>query len=314
MKRGFVTIATGNEQYYKIAYNLLRSYRYFSAEPLPFAIVCDKENSFTEAFDDVIILENATRSYIDKLSLLKVIPYEETIFIDADCLAYADLNVLFDMFDGADDVSCFGKVLPRESEEGFFKLGDIGQYADKVQFCISMHGGIMFFRKSDILTKVYDACCEIKDHYYDYKFRYFRDPADEPLMALSMAIYGLRPIPTLNPSKDAAPIFSFYPVDGNGLYADILNGKVRVKRGQFRYSAIMVHFGTVSTKEKMYLLEEENLNLLCDGKTSKNSLRAFFKPYRISLFADNMRKKYKKWLYNTKCTVKPIIMKLLRRK
>ena len=314
MKRGFVTIATGDEQYYKIAYNLLRSYRYFSSDPLPFAIVCDKENSFTEAFDDVIILENATRSYIDKLSLLKVIPYDETIFIDADCLAYSDLNVFFDIFDGADDISCFGVVLPKESEDGFFKLCNIGSYAERVKFCIDMHGGIMFFRKNDILNKVYDTCCEIKDHYYEYKFKYFKKPADEPLMALSMAFYGLHPVSSVNPANGEYPIFSFYPVDEKKLNVDILNGKARVKRGSFKYSVILVHFGTVSTKEKMYLLEEENLNLLCDGKSSKNSLRAFFKPYRFSLFADNMRKKYNRWLYNTKCTVKPILMKLLRRK
>ena len=40
---GFFTVATGDEHYYKIAANLLRSYRRFTPEPLPFAILADRE-------------------------------------------------------------------------------------------------------------------------------------------------------------------------------------------------------------------------------------------------------------------------------
>ena len=47
MTRGFVTIATGDEQYYRIAANLLRSYRFFSASPMPFALICDRENEYS---------------------------------------------------------------------------------------------------------------------------------------------------------------------------------------------------------------------------------------------------------------------------
>ena len=95
--KGFLTIATGREEYYRIASNLLRSYRMFCKTPLPFAILADKENTYTEGFDDVIIFpERANNSYLDKLSLGEYLPYDINIFIDADCLAYGDLNQLFD--------------------------------------------------------------------------------------------------------------------------------------------------------------------------------------------------------------------------
>lgn len=58
IKRGFVTVATGNEYYYKLARNLLRSYRIFNFK-YPFAILCDRNNKYTEEFDDVVILDNA---------------------------------------------------------------------------------------------------------------------------------------------------------------------------------------------------------------------------------------------------------------
>ena len=111
--KGFLTIATGNEEYYKIASNLLRSYHMFCKTPLPFAILADKKNRYTERFDDVIIFpEGATNSYLDKLILGEHLPYDVNIFIDADCLAYGDLNQLFDYFEKADEFSCFGRVLP----------------------------------------------------------------------------------------------------------------------------------------------------------------------------------------------------------
>ena len=58
MTRGFVTIATGDEQYYRIAANLLRSYRFFSASPMPFALICDRENEYSAEFDHTIILKD----------------------------------------------------------------------------------------------------------------------------------------------------------------------------------------------------------------------------------------------------------------
>ena len=68
-RRGFVTIATGAERYYDIARNLLRSYRMFASINCPFAILCDRENEYTEEFDDVFLLEKAYCNYLDKLQL-----------------------------------------------------------------------------------------------------------------------------------------------------------------------------------------------------------------------------------------------------
>lgn len=42
MFHGFLTIVAGDEKYYKMAANLLQSYRYFSKSPLPFAILADR--------------------------------------------------------------------------------------------------------------------------------------------------------------------------------------------------------------------------------------------------------------------------------
>ena len=87
MTHGFITIATGDEQYYRMAANLLHSYQYFSKKPLPFTILADQENAYTAEFDDVKIFSQAYRSYLDKLQIFDYLPYDVSIFIDADCIA-----------------------------------------------------------------------------------------------------------------------------------------------------------------------------------------------------------------------------------
>ena len=66
MTRGFITIATGKELYYQLAQNLLKSYRLYSRNPMPFAILCDRENTYTEQFDQTVILEHPLNSFWDK--------------------------------------------------------------------------------------------------------------------------------------------------------------------------------------------------------------------------------------------------------
>lgn len=60
--RGFCTIATGNEKYYEMAAQLLRSYRKHTKDDIPFAIICDRENKNVLGFDKVVLMEQANCS------------------------------------------------------------------------------------------------------------------------------------------------------------------------------------------------------------------------------------------------------------
>ena len=96
MVRGFVTLATSNIKYYKMALNMLKSFRLHNPG-VPFAIVCDRENEITAEFDDVVILEKANGDYRDKFSLLVNAPYDENIFIEPDCLIYRNLDFFWEL-------------------------------------------------------------------------------------------------------------------------------------------------------------------------------------------------------------------------
>lgn len=255
--KGFITVATGKEEYYRLAQNLLHSYRYFCDTPLPFAILCDRENEFTTEFDDVLIFRGeAVNSYLDKLKLGENLPYDANIFIDADCLAYGDLNRFFDYFEGADDFSCFGRVLPLEDKTGWFEYENLGELQGKVSYVLGLHGGIYFMRKGDTSRKVFSDAQALIPDYSKFKFKgRFDTPGDEPLIALSMAINHCHPIPF----KGGA-ICCYWERVGC-MSIDIAEGKAMIKN-EPKETINLVHWGTRYTRELEYQKQIELLHIV----------------------------------------------------
>ncbi len=274
MTKGFVTIATGKKQYFDIAKNLLLSYRLFAKEPLPFALITDKANDVTALFDDVILLSNAHCSYLDKLELMRNIPYDKTIFIDADCLAYGDLNDLFSVFDGADAVSCFGRVYDSNSADGWFECAKLpDDYKSKVSYALGLHGGVYYFKKSNKLDAVYQSANEVLERYGDFGFKLFDKPADEPIVALAMAINDCKPLPY---ERFALSCF----------WRDKL--KLNIKRGKAfdssKQKIKLVHFATRNTLSAAYKKESETLELLTKKRTGLLVLAVYIRYAFRSLF------------------------------
>ena len=252
---GFFTVATGDEHYYKIAANLLRSYRQFSPEPLPFAILADRENAYTREFDKTVLLKDPTRSYLDKLSLYDYLPYDTSVFIDADCLAYGDLNVIFDHFREADDFCCYGRVLPLEDRTGWFNYEDLGELQSRVSYCVGLHGGIYYIRRTPKAAEVFKTAKQIARDYEKYSFRgRFSTPGDEPILALSMALTGCKPIP-FHPEG----ICCYWEYE-NQMSLDIAKGSAVIRKtGQQTH---LVHWGTRFTKQLLYQKQVAAMALL----------------------------------------------------
>lgn len=258
---GFVTIATGDEQYYKIAYNLLRSYRRFAKKPLPFAIIADRENDYTAQFDDVRLFEHAKRNYLDKLEMFDYLPYDINIFIDADCLAYGDLNRLFDIYKDADDFSCFGRVLSLDDKTGWFEYENLGDLKETVSYIVGLHGGIYYMRKTEKCRAVFDTAKKLVPQYKEFKFKgKFDTPGDEPLVALSMAINKCKPI-----TYDLHFILCYWEFE-NKIRLNIAKGIAETKDGTIKTD--LLHWGTRFTKSPLYRKQIEALSCLEDNRGS----------------------------------------------
>lgn len=240
--RGFVTIATGHDQYYEMAVRLLRSYRKAAADALPFAIICDRRNGYTEEFDQVILMEQANRSYMDKLLLYRYAPFDETIFIDADSLVLVDPAGIWEDFADADDVSCYGCTYPLDSDRAWFSYDKCGAYRKDIQFLIDLHGGIYFLRKGERCRAIFEKAIELAGQYRQYGFKNFEDPADEPVLAMSLALHRSRPC-------DKPMRVLFVPSYWGQLRVDP-KGTLYV-RGE-KCCREILHFGTTNTRRFLY--------------------------------------------------------------
>ncbi len=261
MTKGFITVATGSEKYYKMAVNLLHSYRYCSSSPLPFAIIADEHNQFTKEFDQVCIFDAAKCNYLDKLEMFEHLPYDINIFIDADCLVYRDINRLFDEFSDADDFSCFGRVLPLDDKTGWFEYDNLrDDIKTQIDYVVGLHGGIYYMRKTDLCRKVFDTAKEFSKDYYSYGFKgNFANPGDEPLIALSMAVNKCKPI-----KHDSSAIYCYWECE-NSIKLSMKNNSAYIIP-ENAYTDI-VHWGTRFTSKPVYLKQVSALDLLRENKS-----------------------------------------------
>ena len=271
-KRGFVTIATGKPYYYKLAVNLLMSYRAFANLVYPFAIIADTENQYTKQFDYTIVMNHPDKGYLNKLHLFEHLPFEETIFIDADCLAYDNLNIWWDYFQGADDFSVFGTCYDPSENKGWFSYDGMKEWKEQISFVPNFNGGVYYIRNTKRAKKVFDIAQSCVPHYSEYSFNYFADPADEPLVALGMAVCGCKPIPV---KHDSVKELAFYPIlDPKSVKVDImipraeffsntLNGNMQ----EDHYRVRLVHWSAAKAKESVYKTEVWKLRHRRSGKT-----------------------------------------------
>ena len=290
MTRGFCTIATGNEYYFKMAKNLLLSYLLHAKVRFPFAIIADKENAYTCLFDKVIILKNSTSTYLDKIELLNNIPFDQTIFIDADSLCYGDIDFLFDdkriIFSG---VKQLGNIYPISRQIGWFKKEDIGSFANKAHFSISSHGGIMFIANDHLKDDIYKTSVEIATNYHLYNFSLFDKPADEPIIALSMSIHNCPPVPFI------PDIFAFLPTTKH-LKTNLRKAELSYtdKYTNIRYyNTRILHFSTAKTKEPIYLSDTYRLY-----HSSSYICFIIEKYYELMFYAKTIKHKICIFLYN----------------
>ena len=255
MSRGFITIATGKEMYFQFAKNLLLSYKLYCDSPLPFAIMCDQENEYTALFDDVVLFQKTEHPYFDKFELLKLSPYDETIFIDSDCLAYADLNQYWDYFANADAFTASGTNYPIDSDQGLFNKDEVGLYKDRVHWKPDIHGGLYYIRKGEKCDAIYKECRYIAEHYTDFRWPDFCAPyADEPVLCLAMAAQGCRAV-------EAYPANYGIPWEVTQMKCDIFTGLCQyatqwhplVKDGR------LIHWSVRYCKKPLYRFEVEKL-------------------------------------------------------
>lgn len=280
MSKGFVTIATGNEKYFVLARNLLRTYRYWAKDPVPFCLLCDRENEYTSEFDDVIIMEDVTCSILDKVRMYQYLPYDENIFMDADALAFGDMNKWWDIFCDGSDFAAFGVQRPLDSSVGWFDPDGIGEFGKEIDWIPDFNGGCYYIRKSEVSQKCFSLAEYVLKHFDEFQFRRFQFPVDENVFSIPLAVYHCYCQPNM-PSSDFAHV-CIGPAT-RYVQADISKPYLHYKSKKMSYDAEVLHFGNIRTKYSLYKFQEELFNHIQDNKAKGLCFTLLYK-YKLRFF------------------------------
>lgn len=244
--KGFLTLATGKDLYYILAHNLLLSYRYHTKKSTPFAILCDRENEWTADFDQVILIDNPSYSYMDKIRIMDLSPYEETIFLESDCLIYRDLDELWSIFKDSPDLGLLGRTYPKDSKKGWWKDENLGALREKVDYKVICQGGLYYIRnKGKDLPAIQKTIEFIKEQYFSYHFSIFDTVLeDETILCLAAAVHHIRPV------CNWLDVFVYYP-EAVFSKVDIRKGALKAfwsegDGGEYSHS-FFIHFVTSNT-------------------------------------------------------------------
>ena len=254
--RGFVTMATGDEKYYKFARNLLYSYRLHN-KMLPFAIICDRENEYTKEFDDVVVI-NASTTYSDKFRVLVDSPYDETVFIESDCLVYHNLAEMFELLASGDDFTAFG-VNDDDIKVWFSKPEQLtGRFGDLFASIPVYNPGYLFIRKSPLTEKIYHDTTTvsewlIKNRPNDGKISLFTKGMlrDDVVFSMVMKLNGCRCV--AHPSVGKC---IYYPNTKIITRINVVNGKLDVIQDKEYHNCNILHFSSRRCLEEGLYLQQ----------------------------------------------------------
>lgn len=166
-----------------------------------------------------------------------------------------------------------------------------------------MHGGIYFIRKTPEVSKFFNTCVDIANHYkkYFFRFKYLIEPADEPIVAMAMAIHKFHPI-------DARPeIMAFYR-DSKIHKIDMVSGKLvyTVESGSTD-NGLLIHWATANTKKALYKNEVWKLKCMYEKKGFFRTVKLFVNNSWISyvfLWSVAFKEKVKRYISRCKWIIR----------
>ena len=191
---GFLTLAIGARDYISQAYYLGLSLR-ANMPGYPIAVVTDDETGILAGVYDHLIpaRQSLGRGVRQKMYIDQYTPFEETLFIDADCIVARSFEHELNEVRSFD----FTPVVQRhlrtdDADEYFLDLPSLMR-AFNLRSLPKFNGGVYFFRKSALSERVFESARRIQNDPASYGLKAFDStgPGDEPAYALAMAQHGI---------------------------------------------------------------------------------------------------------------------------
>jgi hypothetical protein len=273
---GIITIAQGEKRYTDMAKMLALSLIYTNPD-IKRAVISDApEDEFKGLYDIYIPYnEDFGKGLSQKLYLDKYTPFDETLFIDADCLVIDSLD----------------KMIKLCREHTFVVFGDqinSGDWAmDITAMCKKFslpsiprfNGGTYYFINTEVTDNIYNQARKLNENYDGLGFTKFRGSInEEPLIAVAMAINNIEAV-----DDEGSGMRTPIGIEGP-LEIDVLNKKCAFnKEGVFVKPAIM-HFAGDFAYLFHYKREVRKLKIINNAPFLHKQLISFIVnlPYNIT--------------------------------
>lgn len=201
MTQGYLTLATGDRRFFDAAVNVALSVRLNDAKR-PISLLCDDPAKLSEqeknCFDRIIVALPGTLGVgcSGKLDVPGFLPYEETVFLDSDCLIIKqDMDRHWDLF----STQCFNVAGAKVTEGSWynFEIADVCTTLG-LDYLVHMNSGVMYFRKGEELERFQKIVQDLRENAHDILFVQHRDMndqiADEPIWSAAMARMEMEPV------------------------------------------------------------------------------------------------------------------------
>lgn len=231
-------MAYGRQKYVDQAIALALSVK-LHVPHLPICLVTDRAKPVAP-FDSQVRMESfAEAGTVLKTRIYEYSPFEETLFIDSDCLVTRDFTPQLEAIKAWDFSPVVNTYL--RGDDSDLWLEDVGAALFKVGGdCFpKFNGGVYFFRRSDAAAQVFAEAEAIRHRQSELGILDFdaAGPGEETLIGLALAKLGLTDL-----YDDNAKLMRT-PLNATGrVHLDILKGECEFeKNGQIVNPAI-VHF------------------------------------------------------------------------
>lgn len=300
--RGIITIAQGSNKYIKMAKNLGYSLQISNPDISRTVVTDSDDKELSKLYDNVVLINKcAGIGTQQKLLIYDYSPYDETIFIDCDCLVIRDINFLWNLF-SRNSVGVIGNK--------FYDYEHWGISVDKLKDILSLNyllrfnGGLYYFKKDDVARHVYEVANFYLNHYKSIGIEDFRGGInEEPLMSISMSLAKVDPV-------DDGGKGMYTPIGIKGsLKIESLKGFCRFDKGLVTVEPSVIHFCGDFSDQFHYLREVSKIKLFLKTNFSKNIISTLINcvynvPYALFIFTYRL---YRSFLRRQSFKISPVL-------
>ena len=241
MDRGLLTLAFGAPKYLRMGKALARSIKYFNSD-ITLGVITDSSDQEIKSLFDIIIPYNPKygSGVKQKLFLDQYTPFEETIFIDSDCLVYKDPEVLWDMYiryNKSFGIKGWGYLGPNDNH---YAVKNLNNYlsthgVDKIG---AFNSGVFYFNSSKEALAVFETARNLCNH--DSELKSFKNSSlnDEPVFAMAMALNQIKIIPWDNGEAMSTALGS---LKGH-TKINVLQGRSAFIKNGYQVNPVVIHF------------------------------------------------------------------------